>query len=252
MSMWAQHMEEDLHHYHLWVWTRICGNCCFWFLRLTVTTPKTPGQSFCWYWCQCLSYSLSVSNRIALRSFLCQQHWHYPRGPFSKERTTNCQIMSFGFWILVEFALGGGGGQILFARSFLGEFLGRSIQGALAVLNVQGARRDRRCCAVHLFQLYPKYHCECNWIKRYWSAAKKEARRECDYTFKSLDKNISAFLDSVCPPEEGTPSKIRRYFHKSFAYIQAYSEGHTAIEAFQIVKEFSNIHKSHRKLRLNQ
>lgn len=174
--------------------------------------------------------------------------------------------MSFGFWILVKFALGGGG-QILFARSFLGEFLGRSIQGALAVLNVQGARRDRRCCAVHLmaaqpdfleqksaleekvtsaghlFQLYPKYHCECNWIKRYWSAAKKEARRECDYTFKSLDKNINAFLDSVCPPEEESPNKIRRYFHKSFAYIQAYSEGHAAIEAFQIVKEFSNIHR---------
>ncbi|OAD80212.1 hypothetical protein PHYBLDRAFT_101264, partial [Phycomyces blakesleeanus NRRL 1555(-)] len=51
---------------------------------------------------------------------------------------------------------------------------------------------DSKCCAIHImkrqpdfanqkltlekivedsgpkFELYPKYHCECNWIKRYW------------------------------------------------------------------------------------
>lgn len=101
-------------------------------------------------------------------------------------------------------------------------------------------------------RLYPKYHCECNWIERYWGAAKKVARRECDYSFKLLDKNSNAFLlDSVCPPGE-TPSRIRCYFHKSFSYIEAYSQDKNTDEAFAIVQKFSKIHKSHRKLRLNQ
>ena len=58
------------------------------------------------------------------------------------------------------------------------------------------ARDDNKCCAKHLlasqpdfhqqktalcetvenaghiFELYPKYHCKCNWIERYWGAAK--------------------------------------------------------------------------------
>ncbi|OAD71737.1 hypothetical protein PHYBLDRAFT_72846 [Phycomyces blakesleeanus NRRL 1555(-)] len=97
----------------------------------------------------------------------------------------------------------------------------------------------------HKFELYPKYHCECNWIKRYWGAAKKEARHECDYSFQSLNRKINSFLDSVCPPEDDVPEKIRRYFHKSFAYINAYSLGHDAEHAFEIVKQFLKLHKSH-------
>lgn len=137
------------------------------------------------------------------------------------------------------------------------------------------ADTSRRCCAVHIlanepdflnqksmleelitkngfiFELYPKYHCECNWIERYWGAAKKEARCECDYSFQSLDKNIHSFLDSASPPNE-EPLKIRRYFNNSFAYIDAYNKGNDVKEAFEIVKQFSKVHKSHRKLRLNQ
>ncbi|OAD70636.1 hypothetical protein PHYBLDRAFT_69527 [Phycomyces blakesleeanus NRRL 1555(-)] len=131
------------------------------------------------------------------------------------------------------------------------------------------AAADSRCCTIHImerqpdfanqksaleeivegsghkFELYPKYHCECNWIERYWEAAKKEARRECDYSFQSLNRKINSFLDSVCPPEDDVPEKIRRYFHKSFAYINAYSLGHDAEHAFEIVKQFSKLHKSH-------
>ncbi|OAD06485.1 hypothetical protein MUCCIDRAFT_107062 [Mucor lusitanicus CBS 277.49] len=39
--------------------------------------------------------------------------------------------------------------------------------------------------AGHIFELYPKYHCECNWIEMYWGAAKREARLRCDYTVPS-------------------------------------------------------------------
>ena len=60
----------------------------------------------------------------------------------------------------------------------------------------------------HLYALYPKYHCETNWIERYWSAAKRIARRECDYSFKALQENLDGFLDQVSP-QNTTPVEIR-------------------------------------------
>ncbi|CAG8651246.1 3990_t:CDS:1 [Ambispora gerdemannii] len=30
--------------------------------------------------------------------------------------------------------------------------------------------------AGHIFERYPKFHCECNFIERYWSFAKRETR----------------------------------------------------------------------------
>lgn len=36
--------------------------------------------------------------------------------------------------------------------------------------------------AGHIIELYPKFHCECNWIERYWGAVKREARLNCEYT----------------------------------------------------------------------
>ena len=47
----------------------------------------------------------------------------------------------------------------------------------------------------HIFELYPKYHCECNWIELHWSYAKRQARLHCDYTFKSLESNLDVYLD---------------------------------------------------------
>lgn len=63
--------------------------------------------------------------------------------------------------------------------------------------------------AGHIFELYPKFHCECNWIERYWGAAKREARIRCDYTFNSLKSNLDEFLDNA-----GNVSSIRRYYNR--------------------------------------
>ena len=38
----------------------------------------------------------------------------------------------------------------------------------------------------HRCLFLPKYHCELNWIERYWGAAKKYARRHCGYTLSAL------------------------------------------------------------------
>ncbi|OAD81540.1 hypothetical protein PHYBLDRAFT_73427 [Phycomyces blakesleeanus NRRL 1555(-)] len=74
--------------------------------------------------------------------------------------------------------------------------------------------------AGHIFELYPKFHCECNWIECYWGAAKCVARLNCDYSFKLLEKNLPSFLDSASPVA-GSPSMIRRFYKKTWGYIEA-------------------------------
>ncbi|KAF1801704.1 hypothetical protein FB192DRAFT_1446506 [Mucor lusitanicus] len=49
----------------------------------------------------------------------------------------------------------------------------------------------------HIVDLYPKFHCETNWIERHCGAAKWKARKECDYAFDSLKQKLDSFLDDV-------------------------------------------------------
>ena len=100
--------------------------------------------------------------------------------------------------------------------------------------------------AGHIFELYPKYHCECNWIEMYWGGAKREARLKCDYTFKSLEQNIDSFLDKA-----GGIARIRRYFRRATEYIEAYSKCSDGREVVQAVKKFAEKkYLSHRKIRI--
>ncbi|KAI8334545.1 hypothetical protein BD560DRAFT_451175 [Blakeslea trispora] len=89
------------------------------------------------------------------------------------------------------------------------------------------------------------YHCECNWIEMYWGMAKREARLRCDYTFKSLERNIPAFLDKA-----GNITQIRRYFQRCMNYIEAYSKQERGREVVADVKKFvEKRYLSHRKAR---
>ena len=98
----------------------------------------------------------------------------------------------------------------------------------------------------HIFTMYPKYHCECNWIERHWGAAKRIARLMCDYSFKSLNENIHDFLDN---DEKVHGLKInRRYYNRSFRYIDAYSKGKDVLEADEIIRKFSKEYRSHRRV----
>lgn len=98
----------------------------------------------------------------------------------------------------------------------------------------------------HMMTLYPKYHCETNWIERHWAESKRIARLECDYTFKGLKDNIHKFLDSN-QVTNGTKT-IRKWQNLAYRYIEAYSQGHDAIETNELVKKFSKTYKSHRKV----
>lgn len=43
----------------------------------------------------------------------------------------------------------------------------------------------------HLVEFFPKFHCECNFIERFWGEAKRIARMTCDYSFASFMKSIN-------------------------------------------------------------
>src|SRR5437016_4613660 len=51
--------------------------------------------------------------------------------------------------------------------------------------------------AGHIFERYPKFHCECNFIERYWGFAKRETRRLCNYNYNDLLTQVLKVLISV-------------------------------------------------------
>lgn len=97
----------------------------------------------------------------------------------------------------------------------------------------------------HMLTLYPKYHCETNFIEQHWGAAKRIARLNCDYTFKGLKENIHSFLDY--DQEQNAQKTIRKWFNRCYRYIDAYSQGNDAIETNEIIKKFSKQYRSHRR-----
>ena len=92
----------------------------------------------------------------------------------------------------------------------------------------------------HIFEMFPKFHCECNYIERYWGAVKRIAREQCDYTFSGLRQNLPRFLNSI------PLSTIRKYERKSWRYIDAYHQGLLGLDAEKAVKKY----KSHRRVGL--
>ncbi|OAD67999.1 hypothetical protein PHYBLDRAFT_117917, partial [Phycomyces blakesleeanus NRRL 1555(-)] len=100
----------------------------------------------------------------------------------------------------------------------------------------------------HKFELYSKFYCEWNWIEHYWGAAKRVACLNCDYSFKSLEKILLSFLDSASPVA-GSRTMIKRFYKKTWRYIEAYSKFLDAKDADAEIKKFtSRISKSHRSI----
>jgi len=93
--------------------------------------------------------------------------------------------------------------------------------------------------AGHLCLFLPKYHCECNYIERYWGAVKKYCRRHCGYSLPALIKCLPIALSQTLEelPEElrDDPNlpvaplfKQRRWARVSWQYFIEYAKGTAA------------------------
>ena len=92
--------------------------------------------------------------------------------------------------------------------------------------------------AGHIFERYPKFHCECNFIERYWGFVKRETRRLYNYSYMDLVNQIPEVLNSV------PTTIIRKFACKSWRYMDAYDKGLEGQAAEWAVNKF----KSHRQI----
>ena len=92
--------------------------------------------------------------------------------------------------------------------------------------------------AGYIFERYPKFHCECNFIERYWGFAKRETRRQCNYNYNDLLIKVPEVLISV------PVTTIRKFARKSWRYMDAYNKGLEGRTAEWAVSKY----KSHRRL----
>ena len=92
--------------------------------------------------------------------------------------------------------------------------------------------------AGHNVIFYPKFHCETNFIERFWCAAKYYTRENCGYSLNDLRITIPAAFQSI------PTATINRFYHHCDRIIDAYSTGfqygtHSFVEY---------VHKNHRQV----
>ena len=90
----------------------------------------------------------------------------------------------------------------------------------------------------HRVLFYPKFHCELNFIERYWCRAKWYTRENCGYNFEALKETVPEALASV------SNATIRGFYRLALRAIDAYSMGlQYGTEDFR-----SSVYKSHRQV----
>ena len=102
----------------------------------------------------------------------------------------------------------------------------------------KGRLQEEVEAAGHSVIFYPKFHCELNFIERFWCASKHYARENCEYNLNSLRKTLPAAFKSV------STASINRYYQHCCRIIEAYIDGHKyGTEAF-----VERAYKSHRRV----
>ncbi|CAG8578641.1 11272_t:CDS:2 [Scutellospora calospora] len=90
----------------------------------------------------------------------------------------------------------------------------------------------------HILEQYPKFHCECNFIERYWGYIKRETRKLCNYNYTDLLQQVPKALVNV------PVTTIRKFACKSWRYMDTYDKGLEGRAAKWAVTKY----KSHRRL----
>lgn len=85
---------------------------------------------------------------------------------------------------------------------------------------------------------YPKFHCELNFIERFWCSAKYYTRENCQYSLEGLREVVPAAMRHV------SPASINRYYNHCSRTIDAYASGHDyGTKAFK-----EQVYKGHRQV----
>jgi hypothetical protein len=102
----------------------------------------------------------------------------------------------------------------------------------------KGQLEEELVAANQLCIFYPKFHCEMNFIERFWCGAKWYSRENCSYSFEALRATVPKALDSV------TTASIHRHYKHCERIIEAYSDGMT-----YGTEEFTKrVYKGHRQV----
>ncbi|CAG8517157.1 7588_t:CDS:2 [Cetraspora pellucida] len=91
--------------------------------------------------------------------------------------------------------------------------------------------------AGHMCIFYPKFYCELNYIEFFWAEAKRVARLNCNYTFRSLKRAVLRALNSV------NIIKIHHFAHHSERFMSAYKLGLSGKAAAFMVKKYYSHHQ---------
>ncbi|OAD70085.1 hypothetical protein PHYBLDRAFT_71524 [Phycomyces blakesleeanus NRRL 1555(-)] len=93
----------------------------------------------------------------------------------------------------------------------------------------------------HIFEMYPKFHCECNWIERYCGPAKDLVRKKSDYNFKSLKINVNSYLDravifilKLTSARKKIPDRDLTYLSELTSWIEILKSGIQLVIPFNI------------------
>lgn len=94
----------------------------------------------------------------------------------------------------------------------------------------------------HYHELLPKYHCELNYIERYWGTAKRLVREQCDHSYESLCSRVLKVLDFI------RIAQIRRFSARCWKYYEIYVNGKDGFEAVALMNQQSKAFKFHRRV----
>ena len=92
--------------------------------------------------------------------------------------------------------------------------------------------------AGHVCIFYPKFHCELNFIERYWGKAKYYTRENYNYSWSGLQQIVPISLESV------NLIIIRKFAQHAWCYMNVYRKGISGKLAEYAVKKY----KGHRRI----